>query len=594
MQELSYPFDGAMILQKKRSLKRTLLQDGTTGLVPKKIAIMSGSTIGDIKNLMELFLLDAGILPEFYVGSYALYFENLMFDDGSLAAFAPDVIYVHTSVQNITDWPLQSDSPETVAEKLNSTFARFTQMWQAAARFGCPIVQNNFDLPPYRLMGNRDAVDLHGRVHFVNALNAKFAEYAAATPNFYLHDLAYLSASVGLDNWYSPATWYAYKYAMDTPHIATLCHSVTCIIKSLFGKNKKSLVLDLDNTLWGGIIGDDGPEGIELGKETPAGMAYSEFQHYIKDLSQLGVMLNVCSKNEEANALAGFERADSVLHRDDFLCFKANWEPKHLNLAAIAKEINIGADSLVFVDDNPAERDIVRREIAGIAVPELTAPEQYIRILDKAGYFEVTTLSEDDKKRNDMYKQNLQRAAAEQSFGDYDDYLRSLSMYADIGAFSAQHAERITQLINKTNQFNLTTRRYTAAEIGTLMQDDNYITLYGRLVDKYGDNGIVTALIAHRSGTQADIELWVMSCRTFKRKLEHAMFDQFVSVCARLGIQTINGTYLPSAKNLLVSDFYATIGFEPVETRADGEKMFAFTAFEGYRPLNDVMEVRQP
>ncbi|MEG1270725.1 MAG: HAD-IIIC family phosphatase [Ruthenibacterium sp.] len=588
MQELEYPFDGALILQKKRSLKRIL--SAQTGLIPKKIAILSGSTIGDIQNMMELFLLQDGIAPTFYVGGYGLYYENLVFDDGTLAAFAPDVIYIHTSVQNITDWPVQADSAADADAKFDAVFARFKQMWQAAAKFGCAVIQNNFDAPVYRLLGNRDAVDFHGHVNFVNRLNAKFAEYAAETPNFYLHDLNYLAASVGLDHWFSPATWYAYKYAMDTPHLATLAHSVTRILKSLFGKNKKSVILDLDNTLWGGIIGDDGPEGIVLGKETPAGMAFSEFQTYLKELSALGIMLNVCSKNEEANALAGFERADSVLKRDDFLCFKANWEPKHLNVAAIAKEINIGTDSFVFMDDNPAERDIVRREIAGIAVPELTAPEQYIHALDKAGYFEVTTLSADDKKRNAMYKQNLQRAAEQQSFGDYDDYLRSLSMYAEIGAFDAPHAERITQLINKTNQFNFTTRRYTAAEVENLIDDASAITLYGRLVDKFGDNGIVTALIAHKHGEEADIDLWVMSCRTFKRKLEHAMFDRLVALCAAQGIKKINGFYIPTAKNLFVSDFYATIGFAPV-SESDGAKTFAFTAFDGYTAQNNVMDI---
>lgn len=588
MRELEYPLDGAQILQKKRSLKRALLNK--EGLVPKKIAILSGSTIGEIKNLMELFLLDAGIQPEFYVGGYALYYENLVFDDGSLAAFAPDVIYLHTSAQNITEWPSQFDTPEAVEQKLARTYAHFEQAWKAAERFGCPVIQNNFEQPFYRLMGSMDAVDVHGRVHFVNRLNAMFAEHAAKTRNFYLHDLQYLAASVGLERWFSPTTWYAYKYAVDTPYLALLCHSVTRIIKSMFGKNPKGVVLDLDNTLWGGVIGDDGPEGIVLGKETPAGMAYSEFQSYLKELSGMGITLNVCSKNEEANALAGFARADSTLKREDFLCFKANWEPKHLNVAAIAKEINIGRDALVFLDDNPAEREIVRRELPEVNVPELLAPEQYISALDKAGYFEVTALSEDDRKRNEMYKQNLERAALEQSFGDYSDYLRSLSMRAELGSFDAQHAERITQLINKTNQFNLTTRRYTAAEVEALIGNPDYITLYGRLIDKFGDNGIVTVLIAQRHGEEADIDLWVMSCRTFKRHLEYTMFDRLVSECRRLGVKRIHGAYLPTAKNLLVSDFYATIGFEQTAAEESGRKDFAFTAFEGYKPLNEVMD----
>ncbi|MEG2653561.1 MAG: HAD family hydrolase, partial [Ruthenibacterium sp.] len=187
-------------------------------------------------------------------------------------------------------------------------------------------------------------------------------------------------------------------------------------------------------------------------------------------------------------------------------------------------------------------------------------------------------------------KQNLQRAAAQQSFGDYSDYLRSLAMRAEIGSFDAQHAERITQLINKTNQFNMTTRRYTAAEVEALLGSPDCITLYGRLLDKFGDNGIVTALIAHVHGTEADIVLWIMSCRTFKRNLEHAMFDRLVAECAARGITRINGFYAPTAKNLLVSDFYATIGFEKTDEDANGNKTFAFTAFDGYTPQNTVME----
>lgn len=588
MQALEYPFDAAMILQKKRSLKRELSVQ--SGLVEKKIAIMSGSTIGEIKNILELFLLNNGIRPTFQVGGYALYYENLVFDDGTLSAFQPDMIYVHTSAKNIIEWPGTADTTQAAQEKFEAEAARWRTVWDAALRFGCPVIANNFELPSYRMMGNMDAVDARGHVNFTNKLNQMMAEYAASTPNFYLHDLAYLSADVGLNNWFSPSTWYAYKYAMDTQYIPVLCHSISNIMKSLLGKNKKSLVLDLDNTLWGGIIGDDGPEGIVLGKESPTGMAYSEFQHYLKELSQLGVLLNVCSKNEDATARQGFDRTDSVLKADDFLCFKANWDPKHLNIANIAQELNILPDSLVFMDDNPAEREIVRRELSAVTVPELTAPEMYISAIDKAGYFEITALSADDQKRNEMYKQNMQRAAAQQSFGDYSDYLKSLDMHCDIGAFDASHAERITQLINKTNQFNLTTRRYTPAEVEALMEDPHYITLYGRLVDKFGDNGIVTALIAHKEGNEATIDLWIMSCRTFKRNLEHAMFDQLVSQCMAQGITKINGIYYPTAKNLLVSDFYATIGFEK-QTQTDAESTFTFTAFENYQPQCTVMDI---
>ncbi len=589
MQVLEYPFDGANILQKKRSIKRELAARGN--FINKKVAIMSGSTIGDVKNILELFLLNYGIKPEFYVGGYSLYYENIVFDDGELAAFAPDIIYIHTSSQNITQRPLASDSDAEVALKFDETYAHFSAVWAAAKKFGCPVIQNNFELPFYRVMGNADASLPQGLVNFTSRLNAKFAQYAAENDNFFINDINYLSASVGLEKWFSPTTWYAYKYCVDTPHIATLCHSVANIIKSIFGKNKKCAVLDLDNTLWGGIIGDDGAEGISLGNETPTGMAYSEFQSYLKQLAATGVLLSVCSKNEEKNALEGFERDDSVLKRDDFTSFKANWEPKHLNIAAIAKEINIGLDSLVFVDDNPAEREIVRTELSEVSVPEVSAVEMYISAIDKAGYFEVTALSEDDKRRGEMYKQNSQRAALEQTFGDYSDYLRSLNQSADIGAFTQEHAERITQLINKTNQFNLTTRRYTPAEVSTALSDSGYITLYGRLVDKFGDNGLVTAIIASISGKEANIDLWIMSCRTFKRHLEFAMFDALVDVCKQQGVERIVGSYYPTQKNLIVSDFYGKIGFELQNEDENGNKTFLFDDFDGYKKMNEVIDI---
>ena len=588
MRCFDYPFDPAFILQKKRALRRELL--ASEGLVPKKVAILSGSTVGEIKNILELFLLNAGIRPEFYVGGYALFYEELTFDaDGALAAFAPDVIYVHTSARNLGNLPLQTDTPEQAEEKFAAECARWQGMWKAAARFGCPVVQNNFELPGLRVMGSMDAVDPHGRVRFVNRMNAMLADWAAATPNFYLHDLCWLSASVGVDSWCAPAAWYAYKYALDMQYIPLLCHSVANIIKSIFGKNKKGVVLDLDNTLWGGVIGDDGPEGVELGNETPTGMAYTAFQSYLKELSGMGVLLNVCSKNEEAAAKAGFERADSVLKADDFLCFKANWEPKSRNIDAIAREINILPDSLVFLDDNPAEREIVRQELPTVTVPELAAPEEYARVLDRGGWFEATAVSADDRRRGEMYRQNLQRAAARQSFGNYEDYLRSLEMRCELGPFDTPHAERITQLINKTNQFNLTTRRYTAAEVEALMNDPACVTLYGRLLDKFGDNGIVTALIGRQTGDALDIELWIMSCRTFKRNLEYALFDRLVDVCRERGIKTINGIYLPTAKNLLVADFYATIGFEKISGGETGS-VFRYTVPAERTPLNTVME----
>ncbi len=385
----------------------------------------------------------------------------------------------------------------------------------------------------------------------------------------------------------------ASAFVATWPFRGNLAQSVANIVKSLLGRNKKALALDLDNTLWGGVIGDDGPEGITMGLETPAGMAYTEFQQYLKELSALGVLLNVDSKNEAANAEAGFARADSVLKKEDFICFKANWEPKSQNLVAMAKQINIFPDSFVFIDDNPAEREIIRQQVPGVAVPELGAPEDSIKAIDRSGYFEVTTLSADDRKRAEMYKENAQRAELQASFGDYADYLKSLGMRGEFGHFDTPHAERITQLINKSNQFNLTTRRYTAAEVESLIGSPEHVTLYGRLIDKFGDNGLVSIVIGHKQGDAMDIELWVMSCRVLKRDFEKAMCDRLVEDAAAMGVKTLRGHYYPTAKNLLVKDFYATIGFSLKSEDAAGNKEYEFPIPADYAPQCTVMEIRR-
>lgn len=386
MRELEYPFDGEYILKKAKSIKKALLADGSARL-KKKIAVLGGSTTHDIIRILELFLLHYGIEPEFYESEYARYWQDAMFENEELQKFAPDMIYIHTSNRNISRYPAMSDTEASVDELLEETYRHFEMMWERLREvYGCPVIQNNFEYPFYRLMGNKEAYDIHGRICFINRLNERFYRYAASHDNFYINDINYLAADYGLERWAAPFYWHMYKYALCLPAIPTLSFSVANIIKSVYGKNKKALVLDLDNTLWGGVVGDDGVENLEIGQETSMGQVYTEFQEYIKRQKDIGIMLNVCSKNEEENAIAGLNHPDGVLHPDDFVLIKANWDPKSKNVAEIASELNIMQDSLVFVDDNPAEREIIRTHLPGVAVPELTSPEQYIRTIDHAGF----------------------------------------------------------------------------------------------------------------------------------------------------------------------------------------------------------------
>lgn len=603
MQKLEYPFDSDYILKKSRRIRRELLagaepENGGKTFLKKKIAVLGGSTTHDIIRILDLFLLDQGIEAQYYESEYAQYWQDAMFDNPQLMEFAPDLIYIHTTNRNITMYPGISDEKQEIEEKLNSQYRHFEKMWEKlAVTYHCPIIQNNFEYPGYRLMGNREAVDIHGKIAFINRLNLMFSEYAAAHENFYLNDINYAAASYGLDRWADSAYWHMYKYAMSMQAIPEFTYNLSHIIKAIFGRNKKALVLDLDNTLWGGIVGDDGPENLELGQETPMGQVYQEFQSYVKAHKELGVLLNINSKNDEENAIAGLKHPDSVLKPEDFIVIKANWETKSQNISEIASLLNIGKDALVFVDDNPREREIIRQQVPEVAVPEMTdgenpAPDRFIKILDKNGYFEVISLSEDDKNRNEMYKANALRKSQEESFGDYREFLKSLDMKGTIAGFDPVYYSRIAQLTNKSNQFNLTTRRYTQAEIEQIAGDASYITLYGRLLDKFGDNGVVSLVIGKIQGKTLHIDLWLMSCRVLKRDMEFAMMDSLVAECKKRGINTIIGYYYKTAKNAMVREFYRLMGFEKIKDGEEpGNTEWKLEISENYQCKNTVIAV---
>lgn len=592
MKELEYPFDAEWILKKKKSIRKQLLQQEGISFIDKRIAVLGGSTTNDIISILELFLLNYGIRPSFYESEYNQFYEDGMFPNPELETFAPDIIYIHTSNRNIDDYPILTDSKETVSRKMEMTLNKFTGLWEHITQaYHCPIIQNNFEPPFYRLMGNKEASDYRGKVNFITRLNLAFYEYADSHDNFYIHDIAYEAASYGLEKWSDPFYWHMYKYAMCVPAIPYVSFQVANIIKSIFGKNKKVLNLDLDNTLWGGVIGDDGAENIEIGQETSLGQTYAEFQDYIRQQKQLGILLTVNSKNDESVAYKGFERPDSVLKKDDFVDFRANWEPKSRNLLASSESLKLLPESFVFVDDNPAEREIIRQTLPGVAIPEMDSVEHYIQILDKSGFFEVTNLSEDDLKRNEMYQANEMRKRAQETFTNYGEYLTSLEMKGTIKEFEPVYMSRISQLTNKSNQFNLTTRRYSQTEIEEVAADPMRITLYGKLEDKFGDNGVVSVVIGKKQEDVLHIDLWLMSCRVLKRDMEFAMMDELVEKCRSEDIIKIRGYYYPTAKNGMVKEFYALQGFDKISEDTEGNTVWEYLIPTNYERKNRVIEV---
>jgi len=588
---LHYPnIDNDIVVNKKELKKELLSRECDRKII--KIAILGGSTTAEIKNILELYLLDSGIEPVFYESDYNQYYLDVLSQKKELVEFSPDVIYVHTTFVNIEAFPSLNDLTETVETILNREYKRFEMFWQKInALFNCVIIQNNFELPPHRSLGNLDACLPQGKINYVQRLNLLFSNASQEMDNLYVQDINYLASSIGLDNWQDSTFYYSYKYALSFSAIPFLAHNFTKMICSIYGLSKKVLVVDLDNTLWGGVIADDGLESIKIGKDSPTGEIYLDIQKYILELKERGIILAVSSKNDYSNASLGLAHESNAINESDFASIKANWNTKSKNIVDIENELNMGRDSFVFFDDNPAEREIVNQHLPEVEVPDIgNRPELFLKILDQNGYFEPINIQKEDKVREQYYKENKKRETAILDYHDYGSYLESLAMQAVIKPFTEQHLNRISQLINKTNQFNLTTERFNIQAVNNFSVNNEYIDLYGHLKDKFGDNGLVSTIVAETKSGEAHIILWLMSCRMFKRELELAMFDQLVEQCQKKNITKILGEYIPSNKNAMVEKFYEELGFELIISKNE-ETIWYLDIPKEYKNKNKYIKV---
>jgi FkbH-like protein len=551
------------VVMRRRSIRKGLV--AAEGLKDLRIAVLGGSTTNELVDFLELGLLSSGFRPSFYQSGYGRFYEDAVQAPQALIELRPDLVYVHTSSRDARHLPPMDCTEAQFNESVESELGRFLEIWNSIERnIGCQVIQNNFETPPYAILGNMDAVAHGGLSHFLMRMNVAFAQEAAKRPNLVLQDIHGISARLGLQNWFDWNRYWNYKLLLTPEANLEVARSLTSIIRAMYGKSRKVLVLDLDNTLWGGVIGDDGIERIQIGRETPVAEAYTAFQEYCLSLRNRGVLLAVCSKNTEEIAKSGFEHPSTVLKLEDISCFKANWNPKHENIHEIARELNLGVDSFVFVDDNPAERAIVQAQVPQVAVPDVGSEvSRFAEILERGRYFEPVALSKEDLARAALYADNSRRTAFEQKFPSYGEYLDSLKMIAEIDRFKPLYLERIAQLTNKTNQFNLTTQRYTLAEMEAISGDPRCIALYGKLRDRFGDNGLITIVLGRRESSTLHMDLWLMSCRVLKRDMEVAMLDAVVERSLSAGIKHIVGYYLPTPKNRMVADFYSKLGFEP-------------------------------
>ena len=568
------------LLRKKKTLKRRLLQDKQMSL-QKRILILSGSTIGEIASFFEIFCLEQGIEIEIIQGEYNRFFEDAVYGNEDFENLKPDFIYVHVSNRNLSMWPLPYEAEDSIKEKVEKEFKRIeTVISTLQKKYVCPIIYNNFEELSYRIMGNKDVWEVSGRHRFISCINECLYDYARKQEGVYIQDIAYLASHFGLTRWNDPIFWYRYKYALSLEAMPYLARNLANIVKSLCGLNKKCIALDLDNTLWGGIIGDAGLSGINISKENASGEAYYEFQEYLKLVKETGVLLGVVSKNEEDVALSAFDNLNMPLQKEDFSEFIANWEPKSLNLKNMAENMNLGIDFFIFVDDNPVECDEVATNTQNVETLLMNDIENYISKLDSQGYFENTIGTDEDKQRTQYYRRNKQQKQEASTYQDYEEYLKSLDMQWEFHDFEEAAISRITQLLNKTNQFNLTTLRLSQNQIVEMTHSKNHLCIQGRMKDKFGDNGLVTLVIGEILTDTLHIDIWLMSCRVFRRNGEYLLFQYLKKRAIELGLKFIKGKFIPSKKNKIVANFYESLHFQLKEKKSDGSTIWQYNLEE--------------
>ena len=578
------PVDAKQLMRSAKKTARELR--AAPGLRELRIAVLGGSTTNEVVTFLELALLQKGFAPTFWQSEYGRYWEDSVLDPTAIADFAPDLVYVHTGNRNIQSWPaINADAPKCTAS-VDQEIGKLLQVWEALQKVKpCPVIQNNFELPDLRVLGNLDGRSFAGATYFVHELNRRLAEESRERNYLLINDIHYISAKLGLDRWYDPSRWFSYKLMSTLDGSAATAANLAAIVGARYGLSKKVLVLDLDNTMWGGVIGDDGADRIVIGRETAQAEAYTQFQEYCRSLKDRGVVLAVSSKNNDAIAREGFSHPDSILRILDFAAFRANWEPKHENIKHIAEELSLGLDSFVFVDDNPAERALVAAQLPMVAVPDVGDDvTRYAEMLDAMQYFEPVSISAEDMLRAEQYASRAAATQVQASFANYGEYLDSLNMVAEIDSFNPTYLDRITQLTNKTNQFNLTTRRYSAAEIASIAVDPSYIKLYAKLSDRFGDHGLISVVIGHIAGKTLHIDLWIMSCRVLKRDVERLMMDELAERALEAGLHTIKGYYLRTPKNDMVSKHYESLDFEPQVTGNDASEWTL--SISNYQPQN--------
>jgi FkbH-like protein len=561
------------------------------GLLPKqarccRLAAIGGANLHPLVDFVELFAaVLVGIDCQTWVGDYDNYYSEVLEEESPLYGFAPEVVLLLPAERRCAfKGSLASTRAEQEAEARRVVDEILQLAERIHARSGAEVIVGNFRLPPYFDPGPLRSTSLISEYAFRKFVNM---ELGSRIPAFvHVCDIEFLSNRRGNLAGVDDRIWFESKQPFAAGLLVDVAREFAYLVSHRNAAAKKVVVLDLDNTLWGGVVGDDGLEGIELGTTSPRGEAFRDFQQYLLGLSQRGVLLAVASKNDYEKAIEPFEKhPEMVLRLKDIACFKANWEPKSDNLRQIAQELNLGLDSLVFVDDNRAEIEIVNQFVPEVATIWMEGdPSEFAPRLKDSRYFEARTVTTEDLLRASQYKQEADRQQLLKSSTDMGSYLESLDMVGTIRSFNKLDAPRIAQLIAKSNQFNLTTRRRSEAEVLAIAEDARYSAFTVRLADRFGDHGLISIVICAIDGQEFAIDTWLMSCRVLKRQVEEEVLNEILRRARASGCQRVVGEYLPTAKNGMVREHYLRMGFAKVSEKPDGSARFEL-AVASYDPI---------
>lgn len=546
---------------------KKLSKTDASALPQYSLAVLGDCATQHLATALRGYGVSAGIRLNVFDADYDQIDAQVMAPDSELYRFAPQGVLLQMCTEKLQE-AFYDRPPEARASFAEDTYARIRQIWsRIGSRIPATVLQCNFPLIDDGVFGQFGNKTEQSFLFQQRKLNYLLMQGCQEAKNTFLIDLDALQTALGRSTFADPKLYYVAKMPISLAALPAAAKLVVDVVRSLQGAVKKCLVLDLDNTLWGGVIGDDGLSGIQIG-ELGTGHAFSDFQKWLKELKNRGILLTVCSKNNEDTAKEPFEKhPEMVLRLEDFSMFVANWEDKARNIRTIQQALNIGMDSMVFLDDNPFERELVRTMIPEITVPELPEdPALYLQYLRGLDLFETASYSREDAGRTEQYREKAQRAAFEAAFQSYDDYLEALQMRASAAAFDPFHYPRIAQLTQRSNQFNLRTVRYTEAEIEALAQDDSRIGLYFTLKDKFGDHGLISVVVLEKQPEDTlFISEWLMSCRVLKRGMEEFIVDKILSVAAQQGFRRVVGEYIPTPKNAMVKDLYEQLGFARLE-----------------------------